>query len=162
MKKSPRTRPRASRGRLPAGPNLLIQRASRASHIPSDRRLRQWADAALARAATVTVRFVGEAEGRRLNREFRGKDHATNVLTFVYEARPLAGDVVICAPVVAREARTQGKGVDAHHAHLLVHGLLHLQGLDHENDAEARAMEARERAILRRLGFADPYRESPP
>jgi len=110
----------------------------------------------------VTLRFVAEAEGRRLNREFRGKDYATNVLTFVYAERPLAGDIVICAPVVAREARSQGKDVDAHHAHLVVHGLLHLQGLDHETGAEARAMEARERAILARLGFLDPYRENPP
>ena len=137
---------------------LAVQRASRASHIPSDARLRRWSRAALPRAAEVTVRYVGEAEGRRLNREYRGKDYATNVLTFVYQTAPrLSGDVVICAPVVAREARAQGKDVAAHHAHLLVHGLLHLQGLDHERDADARRMEARERAILGRLGFPDPY-----
>jgi probable rRNA maturation factor len=136
---------------------LVIQRASRASHIPSDTRLRSWARAALKQPARVTLRFVPEAEGRRLNREFRGKDHATNVLTFVYERNPLAGDVVICAPVVAREARTQGKSVGAHHAHLVIHGLLHLQGEDHEDDEEARRMERRERAILRALGFPDPY-----
>jgi len=111
----------------------------------------------LSRDALVTIRYVAEAEGRRLNREFRGKDHATNVLTFIYSVRPLAGDIVICAPVVAREAREQGKAVNAHHAHLLVHGLLHLQGMDHERGAEAERMERRERAILSRLGFPDPY-----
>jgi probable rRNA maturation factor len=136
---------------------LAIQRASRAGHIPSDRRLRTWAVAALARGATVTLRYVGEAEGRRLNREYRGRDYATNVLAFVYTDRPLAGDVVICAPVVAREALAQDKDSAAHHAHLLVHGLLHLQGFDHERDADAARMERRERAILARLGFDDPY-----
>jgi probable rRNA maturation factor len=139
---------------------LVIQRASHASHIPSDRRLRAWAVNALARAATVTLRYVGEAEGRRLNRAYRGRDYATNVLTFVYADRPLAGDVVICAPVVAREARSQDKEIAAHHAHMVVHGLLHLQGFDHERPAEAGSMEARERRILARLGFPDPY--SPP
>ncbi len=138
-------------------PALAIQRASRARHIPSDRMLRAWAHAALSRKATVTLRYVAETEGRTLNREFRGKDYATNVLTFVYDGPHLAGDVVICAPVVAREAREQGKEVRAHHAHLLVHGLLHLQGLDHEHDAPAKRMEAKERSILRRLGFGDPY-----
>jgi probable rRNA maturation factor len=136
---------------------LSIQRASRAAHIPSDRLVRKWASAAASRAATVTVRYVGEAEGQRLNREFRGKDYATNVLTFVYQASPLEGDVVICAPVVAREAKEQGKAVAAHHAHLLVHGLLHLQGLDHERESEAATMERRERAVLAKLGFPDPY-----
>jgi probable rRNA maturation factor len=105
----------------------------------------------------VTVRYVGEAESRRLNREFRGKDHATNVLSFPYFAKPLEGDLVICAPVVAREARSQGKSLRAHHAHMLVHGLLHLAGHDHERAAQAKRMEARERAVLARLGFADPY-----
>jgi probable rRNA maturation factor len=107
----------------------------------------------------VTIRYVGAAEGRRLNRSYRRRDYATNVLTFIYERRPrLAGDVVICAPVVAREAREQGKEIDAHHAHLLVHGLLHLQGMDHEaSRAAAERMERRERAILGRLGFANPY-----
>ena len=137
---------------------MIVQRASRAAHIPSDARLRGWARAALARGGEVTLRYVTESEGRRLNREFRGKDYATNVLTFIYSTRPLAGDVVICAPVVAREAREQGKAVEAHHAHLLVHGLLHLQGYDHERDDEAARMEGRERRILEALGFDDPYR----
>jgi probable rRNA maturation factor len=139
---------------------ITIQRASRAAHVPPDRRLRAWARAALSRPAAVTLRYVAEAEGRRLNRDYRGRDHATNVLTFVYDAVPgggLAGDVVICAPVVAREARAQGKPVEAHHAHLLVHGLLHLQGLDHERREDAARMERRERLVLARLGFPDPY-----
>ena len=138
---------------------MNIQRASRASHIPSDAALRRWARAALSRDARITLRYVAAAEGRRLNREFRGKDYATNVLTFVYAARPLEGDIVICAPVVAREAKAQRKAVAAHHAHLLVHGLLHLQGYDHEKGPrEARRMERRERSILAGLGFPDPYR----
>ncbi len=136
---------------------LAIQRASRASHIPADARLRRWARAALSREAEVTLRYVAEAEGLRLNREFRGRDYATNVLTFVYGERPLSGDIVVCAPVVAREARAVGRPVEAHHAHLLVHGLLHLAGMDHGNDAEARRMESRERRILAALGFPDPY-----
>ena len=136
---------------------LAIQRATRARHLPTDRKVRAWARAALAREATVTLRFVNAAEGARLNRRYRGRDYATNVLTFVYGTAPLEGDVVICAPVVAREAREQGKAVDAHYAHMLVHGLLHLQGLDHERGADAEKMERRERAVLRRLGFGDPY-----
>lgn len=141
---------------------LRIQRVSRATHIPSDRKLRAWARAAAPRGGTVTVRYVAEAEGRRLNREFRGRDYATNVLSFPYEEGGTPeGDVVICAPVVAREARAQGKAIDAHHAHLLVHGLLHLQGYDHEKSAaEAARMERRERSILARLGFDDPYAEA--
>jgi len=139
---------------------LTIQRASRASHIPSDRRLRAWASAALPAKCEVTVRYVALAEARRLNREFRGKDYATNVLSFAYDEAPrgtVAGDVVICAPVVAREARKQGKSVAAHHAHLLVHGLLHLRGYDHERESDARRMERRERQLLAKLRFPDPY-----
>jgi probable rRNA maturation factor len=135
-----------------------VQRASRASHIPVDATVRKWARAALSRPATVTLRYVAEAEARRLNREFRGKDYATNVLSFVYGEKPLAGDIVICATVVAREAKTQGKALAAHHAHLVVHGLLHLQGYDHmAGEREAAAMETRERAVLAKLGFPDPY-----
>ena len=135
---------------------LHVQRASRAAHIPSDATLRKWARAA-GIEGVVTVRYVGAAESRRLNRRFRGKDYATNVLSFPYSARPLEGDLVICAPVVAREAREQGKALRAHHAHMLVHGLLHLAGLDHERAREAARMEGRERRILAELGFADPY-----
>lgn len=135
---------------------LAVQRASRAAHIPSDASLRKWAKASGIRG-TVTVRYVGAAESRRLNREYRRKDHATNVLSFPYASKPMEGDLVICAPVVAREAREQRKPVRAHHAHMLVHGLLHLAGFDHERSREAERMEARERAVLARLGFPDPY-----
>lgn len=139
---------------------LSVQRASRAAHIPPDRVIRAWARAALAAPAQVAVRYVAATEGRRLNREFRGRDYATNVLTFAYGRGPdgaFAGDVVLCAPVVLREAREQGKPLRAHHAHLLVHGLLHLQGWDHEKAGEARRMESKEREILAALGFPDPY-----
>jgi probable rRNA maturation factor len=138
---------------------LEIQRGSRAAHIPADRKLRAWARAAAPKGGSVTLRYVAQGEGQRLNREFRGKDYATNVLSFPYAPGGAPeGDIVICAPVVAREAREQGKSAEAHHAHLLVHGLLHLQGYDHEaGEAEAKRMERRERAILAGLGFGDPY-----
>lgn len=133
--------------------------------LPTRAQLRRWAQAALLQDAEVTLRFVGAAEGRRLNRDYRGKDYATNVLTFTYgpaspstpHASPLSGDIVLCAPVVAREALAQGKPLDAHYAHLVVHGLLHLQGFDHEDEQEATAMEAVESFILRRLGYPDPH-----
>jgi probable rRNA maturation factor len=136
--------------------SIAVQRASRASHIPSDATLRKWVRATGVDGA-ITVRYVGEAESRRLNREFRGKDYPTNVLSFPYAAKPLAGDLVICASVVAREAKAQGKPLRAHHAHMLVHGLLHLAGLDHGSGEDAAKMESRERGILARMGFADPY-----
>jgi probable rRNA maturation factor len=138
---------------------LTVQRASRASHIPPDRKLARWVRAA-APAGEVTLRYVGEKEGRELNRRYRARDYATNVLSFPYEegARSPRGDIVICAPVVAREAREQGKDLEAHHAHLVVHGVLHLRGYDHERGAgDARRMEALERRILAKLGFPDPY-----
>jgi probable rRNA maturation factor len=104
------------------------------------------------------VRIVGEEEGRALNRDYRGKDHATNVLTFDYARAPrVVADIVLCAPVVAREAGEQGIALEAHYAHLLVHGALHAQGFDHERAADAKAMEARETEIVIALGFADPY-----
>jgi len=141
--------------------SLVVQYAAPRRGLPARTRLERWAHAALPRSADVTVRFVGAREGRALNQGFRERDYATNVLTFVYENRPrhrLAGDLVLCAPVVAREAREQGKALDAHYAHLVVHGALHLAGHDHERDADARRMEALERKILARLGFDDPYR----
>jgi probable rRNA maturation factor len=136
---------------------LAVQRASRAAHIPADRLLRRWARAALPGGGRVTVRYVAATEARRLNRQFRGKDYPTNVLSFAYEGSPPRGDVVICAPVVAREAREQRKAVQAHHAHMLVHGLLHVAGHDHEHAAQAATMERRERRILASLGYPDPY-----
>jgi probable rRNA maturation factor len=115
--------------------------------------------AALDAPAQLTVRIVGRDEGRALNREFRAKDDATNVLTFVYEIEPVVvADLILCAPVVEREASEQGIDIAAHYAHLLVHGALHAQGHDHERDDEARAMEAKESAVLAALGVADPYR----
>jgi probable rRNA maturation factor len=147
---------------LKAGPRLFleVQDATRSAEVPDVREFRRWARAALRRSARVTIRIVGAAEGRRVNRAYRGMDYATNVLTFVYESaprRPLAGDLLLCAPVIAREAREQGKAVAAHYAHLTIHGLLHLQGWEHEDDGEARAMEAREARLLARLGYPDPY-----
>ncbi|MCC6535600.1 MAG: rRNA maturation RNase YbeY [Burkholderiales bacterium] len=142
---------------------LTLQVASDANGIPSRRKLRAWALAALNRSARVTVRITGAREARMLNRRYRGRDYATNVLTFVYDdATPLGGDIALCAPVVAREAREQAKTLDAHYAHLLVHGMLHLQGYDHAAPRAAAAMEAREIAILARLGYADPYRSVRP
>ena len=110
--------------------------------------------------ARITVRLVGLAEGRALNRDYRGRDYATNVLTFVLDdGPPYHGDVALCAPVVSREAREQGKDVTAHYAHLTVHGVLHLLGMDHDDEREAECMEQLEREILAGLGIADPYRE---
>jgi probable rRNA maturation factor len=138
--------------------SLTVQYATAEPGLPARSRLRVFAQAALERPAQVTLRLVDEAEGRRLNRDFRGKDHPTNVLTFVYDdADPLSGDIVLCAPLVAAEARSQRKELEAHYAHLVVHGMLHLQGYDHESDAEASVMEARETEILGKLGYPDPY-----
>ena len=110
-------------------------------------------------AAEFAVRIVGAEEGQRLNREFRQKDYATNVLTFDYSGAPVVvADLVLCAPVIEREAREQNKTLEEHYAHMLVHGALHAQGWDHEtSEADAEAMEARETAIMARLGYADPY-----
>ncbi|MBV9891063.1 MAG: rRNA maturation RNase YbeY [Rhizobacter sp.] len=119
----------------------------------------RWVRAALALpAAEITVRVVGEDEGLALNRAYRGQDHATNVLTFAYAAETaLVADLVLCAPVVEREAEAQAIALDAHYAHLVVHGTLHAQGFDHERAADAKRMQAREREVLARLGFPDPY-----
>lgn len=138
--------------------SLSVQYASNAADLPSRAQVRRWVRAALDDDGNVTVRFVDTIEGRALNAEYRGKDYATNVLTFVYDdAEPRAGDIVLCAPVIRKEADTQRKTLAAHYAHLVVHGMLHMQGFDHERAADAKAMEARETAILARLGLPDPY-----
>lgn len=121
-------------------------------------RVRRWVQAALTASAQVTVRVVDEVEGRALNRDYRSKDYATNVLTFDYSREPVVADIVLCAPVVEREAREQGLDLADHYAHLVVHGVLHAQGMDHERVADARRMQAREVAVLAFLGVADPYR----
>ena len=123
--------------------------------LPSARSIRSWAQAAWKEPFEVTVRIVGAAEGRRLNRAYRGIDRPTNVLSFAYGRRQ--GDVVLCHPVVAREAREQGKTLSAHYAHLVVHGMLHLRGMDHDAPAPAARMERLETRILASFGVADPY-----
>ena len=139
---------------------IAVQRASRLPGIPSDRLFRKWLNAALPKSAELSLRVVNAAEGRKLNAGFRGKDYATNVLTFIYhepKAEKLEGDIVLCAQVVTREAREQGKTLEAHYAHLTVHGALHLAGMDHESARGAKVMEASEIAILEKLGYANPY-----
>jgi len=118
----------------------------------------RWIRHALAREADITVRIVDAPEAQDLNRSYRGKDYATNVLTFDYAMEPLVhADLVLCAPVVAHEALEQGKTLQAHYAHLIVHGALHAQGWDHELDEDAQVMELRESEIMARLGFENPY-----
>ena len=131
---------------------------------PTDRALlprhkvARWVRAALDAPGEITVRIVGAEEAEALNRDYRGKGYATNVLTFDYAHAPVVvADLVLCAPVVQREAHESGIDLQAHYAHLLVHGTLHAQGHDHERAAPARAMEARESELLRAFGFADPY-----
>ncbi len=126
-------------------------------------KLRRWVQAALLAPAELTIRFVAAEEGRTLNRDYRHKDYATNVLTFAYsegeqdEDEPTRADIVLCSDVLLREAQEQNKSVEAHCAHLIVHGVLHAQGYDHDDDAEALEMEALETEILARLGLDDPY-----
>ena len=137
---------------------LAVQYGCADASLPDRAQVRRWARAAQETDVQATIRFVDAREGRVLNRDFRGKDYATNVLSFIYEAHPVVGDLVICLPVVAREAREQGKPFKAHLAHMVVHGMLHLQGYDHETGpADAAAMEARERTILARFRIPDPY-----
>ena len=121
--------------------------------------VKSWIAHALAAPAEIAVRIVGEDEGRALNRQYRHKDYATNVLTFDYAQQPVVmADLVLCGPVIEREAGEQGKSLQAHYAHLLVHGALHAQGYDHESDqADALEMETLEILLLSALGFANPY-----
>ena len=138
--------------------SLSVQYASNARDLPTRTQVRRWVRAALDGDANVNVRFVEAIEGRALNAEYRGKDYATNVLTFVYDdEQPHAGDIVLCVPVVRQEAQAQDKPLTAHFAHLVVHGTLHMQGYDHERATDAKAMERRETTILAGFGIADPY-----
>ena len=127
--------------------------------ILSSRKIKKWVLAGIKQSATLTIRLVGSAEGKKLNREFRNKDYSTNILTFNYpsESDEVFADLVICMPVLVKEAREQKKTTEAHFIHLLIHGLLHAQGFDHEDIIEAEAMEALEINILGKLGLENPY-----
>ncbi len=145
--------------------SLSVQYASAAGGLPSRAQVRRWVAAALAHPAEITVRIVDADEARALNQDFRSKAYVPNVLTFEYGeigqdasgSSVLGGDVVICAPVVEREAREQGKPLQNHYAHMTVHGVLHLQGYDHIDPAEADIMETREAVILKRFRIPNPY-----
>lgn len=140
--------------------DFSLQLASQEKNLPTEAEFRRWVRAALRVDTSVTIRIVDAEEGRVLNATYRGKDYATNVLTFPLTEHPhLMGDIVICAPVVAREAIEQGKTLLAHYAHMTVHGVLHLHGYDHEVDAQAALMESMEMAAMQKLGFANPYVE---
>jgi probable rRNA maturation factor len=135
-----------------------MQSATDNENLPTSSQFRRWAKAALRVDTEATLRIVDEQEGRELNKTYRGKDYATNVLTFPLTETPyLMGDIIICAPVVATEAREQNKSEEAHYAHLTVHGILHLHGYNHEVEAEAHLMETLETQILKKLGYPDPY-----
>lgn len=138
--------------------DFSLQNASDADYLPSRQQFKRWVQAALRVDTMVTIRIVDLDEGQALNTAYRGKVYATNVLTFPLTESPiLMGDIIICAPVVLREAAEQDKPVLAHFAHMTVHGVLHLHGYDHEVDAQAELMEAMEIATLKQLGFANPY-----
>jgi probable rRNA maturation factor len=140
--------------------SLAVQYATDDRRVPSRSQLRRWILAALDRDANVTLRIVDAKESRELNRAYRKKDYPTNVLTFVYgetAGGTLSGDIVLCAPVVVKEARAQRKELEQHYAHLMIHGALHLQGYDHETPADAEVMELREVTMLARMKIANPY-----
>jgi len=163
MPTSPTTISRTSSNRRQAWPKLKmnLQFAVSRRGLPSAQRFRRWAQAALIENVDVTVRLVDWAEGLALNATYRDRDKPTNVLTFVYTyTPPLSGDIVLCIPVVKDEARAQAKTLEAHLAHLTVHGMLHLQGLDHDTRQDAELMEGLETEIISKLGYADPYAET--
>ncbi len=138
--------------------NLSVQYACARDGLPPRADFVRWARAALQGGGEIAIRLVDVDEGQALNRDYRGKDYATNVLSFPYDYEPVVmGDLVICPVVVAREAAEQNKPPEAHYAHLTVHGMLHLQGWDHDNDKDAQAMEDKEKEILAALGYPDPY-----
>lgn len=137
-----------------------MQYAIDAEGIPTSAQFKKWIKAALTQNAEITIRIVDEPEGQDLNEKFRGKKAATNVLTFFYDdILPLTGDIVLCAAVIEKEAQQQHKALVAHYAHLTVHGILHLQGFDHENDKDASTMEKIETNIVTSLGYNDPYQD---
>ena len=147
---------------------LDLQLATEAGDLPAEAQLRRWVELALRQRTAeseLTIRLVDAEEGQELNRTYRHKDYATNVLSFPAEVPeglldiPLLGDLVICVPVVEREAREQNKALEAHWAHLVIHGCLHLLGYDHIDDEEAEEMEGLERQLLAELGYPDPYRD---
>lgn len=128
------------------------------ANLPTPQQFKRWARKTLRVDSEITLRIVDEAEGRALNKAYRGKDYATNVLTFPLAEEPyLMGDIIICAPVVAKEAAEQGKPLEAHYAHLTVHGVLHVHGYDHEIEEQADLMESIETEIITKLGYANPY-----
>ena len=143
--------------------SLAVQYASETDGLPAEvlptvAQFRKWTKSTLRVDAEIALRVVDEAEGRALNRDYRGKDYATNVLTFCLSEEPmLMGDIVLCAPVVLKEAAAQQKSPLAHFAHLTVHGVLHLHGYDHETEAQAELMETLETEIVTKLGYPDPY-----
>ena len=138
--------------------DITIQIASELANIPAKLQFKKWAKAALRVDTEVTIRIVDAQEALELNSTYRGKDYATNVLTFPLTETPhLMGDIIICAPVVVAEAAAQHKPLEAHFAHLTVHGVLHLHGYDHENEPQAELMESLEITILQKLGYANPY-----
>ena len=150
---------RVAKKNSPPGLSLTVQYASAAQHLPTRAQFRRWIKAALQHDANITLRIVDEPEGHELNKNYRGKDYATNVLTFVYDdVPPFTGDIVICAPVVEREAAARHMDLLAHYAHLSLHAALHLQGYEHDNDADAAVMEALEIALMLKLRYPDPYR----
>lgn len=139
--------------------SLSVQYASAASSLPTRSQLRKWVQSTLRVDTELTIRIVDEVEGRELNATYRGKDYATNVLTFPLTEVPyLLGDIVICAPVVINEANAQNKPIEAHFAHMTVHGTLHLHGYDHETDDQASLMESIEVTTMQKLGYPNPYR----
>jgi probable rRNA maturation factor len=138
-----------------------VQYASELAGLPTSAQFKRWARNTIRVDSEITLRIVDEAEGRELNKTYRQKDYATNVLTFPLAEEPyVMADIVICAPVVAKEAQEQGKTLEAHFAHLTAHGVLHAHGYDHELAAQAQLMESIETQILTKLGYADPYADS--
>ena len=145
---------------------LDIQSASSSEDAPDDQSIKRWVSAALDSKTgdtELSIRIVDEAEGKALNETYRGASGPTNVLSFPFDEKtpeplPLIGDIVVCAPVVATEAEQQNKALNAHWAHMIIHGVLHLLGYDHQNDSEAAIMEALETEIMQKLGFAPPYK----